>query len=242
LNGGHPVERVGLRLVIGYKRVRGTVALALALLLAVAGLSDGGQFLRTLALTLREHFMGKWSVHLADLLGRDGEDLKQHVLHRRGEGLLGGLVARVRAFAFDNGVEVIPGRAVEAVPDPQAHHPQRAALASLPIRVPALLDEGDEEHAVLAQDRVQGVQRVVDAPERIPAHPLGGRAAFAHCGQVPQHPPHQDVDGVCADSRGAGGDQWRGAVRTHPGDLSYGHSSTIRRSLHDAPLSLVPSG
>jgi len=62
------MERVGLRLVIGYKRVRGTVALALALLLAVAGLSDGGQFLRTLALTLREHFMGKWSVHLADLL------------------------------------------------------------------------------------------------------------------------------------------------------------------------------
>jgi len=61
---------VGVRLIVAYKLVRGTVALTLAVGLAVAAFNDGGTWLRDLAAALRGHFMGMWSVHLADLLVR----------------------------------------------------------------------------------------------------------------------------------------------------------------------------
>jgi uncharacterized membrane protein (DUF2068 family) len=61
---------VGIRLIVAYKLVRGVVALVLAFTLAAAALSDGGMWLRELAATLREHFMGVWSMRLADLLMR----------------------------------------------------------------------------------------------------------------------------------------------------------------------------
>lgn len=60
----------GIRLIVAYKLVRGVVALALAFTLAAAALSDGGTWLRGLAAMLREHFIGVWSVRLADLLVR----------------------------------------------------------------------------------------------------------------------------------------------------------------------------
>ena len=55
---------------MAYKLVRGVVALSLALTLGVAALRDGGTWLLELADALREHFMGMWSRHLADLLVR----------------------------------------------------------------------------------------------------------------------------------------------------------------------------
>jgi uncharacterized membrane protein (DUF2068 family) len=61
---------VGIRLIVAYKLVRGAIALALAAALAIAALRDGGTWLRELASALRGHFMGMWSMHLADLLVR----------------------------------------------------------------------------------------------------------------------------------------------------------------------------
>jgi uncharacterized membrane protein (DUF2068 family) len=66
-----PSDRpVGIRLIVAYKLVRGAVALALAITLAVAALRDGATWLREFADRLREHFTGMWSMHLADLLMR----------------------------------------------------------------------------------------------------------------------------------------------------------------------------
>jgi len=59
----------GLRLIVAYKLVRGTLVLAVSLMLAWAALGDGGAWLRELARTMRHHFAGAWSLHLARWLG-----------------------------------------------------------------------------------------------------------------------------------------------------------------------------
>ena len=61
---------VGVRVIIVYKMVRGTVSLLLALLLGATALSGGAEHLRSFALALREHMISAWSIRLADLLVR----------------------------------------------------------------------------------------------------------------------------------------------------------------------------
>ena len=61
---------VGVRIIVRYKLVRAAVSIVLALLLGATALSGGADRLRSLAEMLRDHVMGAWSVHLADLLVR----------------------------------------------------------------------------------------------------------------------------------------------------------------------------
>jgi uncharacterized membrane protein (DUF2068 family) len=61
---------VGIRLIVAYKIARGALGLTLAAVLAVAALRDGGTWLVELASALRSHFVGMWSMRLADLMIR----------------------------------------------------------------------------------------------------------------------------------------------------------------------------
>jgi len=61
---------VGVRIIVWYKLVRAIVSIVLALLLGATAVAGGADQLRSLALMLREHVVGAWSVHLADLLVR----------------------------------------------------------------------------------------------------------------------------------------------------------------------------
>jgi uncharacterized membrane protein (DUF2068 family) len=59
-----------VRLIVFYKILRGVVSIVLALVLGAMALGGEADRLRSLAEMLREHVMGVWSVHLADLLVR----------------------------------------------------------------------------------------------------------------------------------------------------------------------------
>ena len=61
---------VGVRIIVAYKLVRAVVSIVFALLLGATAVSGGADRLRSFAEMLREHVMGAWSVHLADLLVR----------------------------------------------------------------------------------------------------------------------------------------------------------------------------
>jgi uncharacterized membrane protein (DUF2068 family) len=61
---------LGIRLIVIYKLVRGSIALAASIVLAVAAIRGGGKALHELADRLRDHIMGAWSMRLADLVDR----------------------------------------------------------------------------------------------------------------------------------------------------------------------------
>jgi uncharacterized membrane protein (DUF2068 family) len=61
---------LGLRLIVAYKFARGSLFLVLALVVTGTALTGGAEWLHDLAVTLREHVTGMWSLKLADLLVR----------------------------------------------------------------------------------------------------------------------------------------------------------------------------
>jgi uncharacterized membrane protein (DUF2068 family) len=70
---------VGIRLIVAYKLVRGTVAVLIAFALGTASLWDGGALLRDLAGTLLAHFTEAWAIHLAALLVRASSTRALHI-------------------------------------------------------------------------------------------------------------------------------------------------------------------
>ena len=96
-----PQRDPGLRLIIAYKRIKGTLALALALTLLVLLLTHETRPIESIGVHVRNHFTGAWSVRLARLLLRAAEP--QHLWFVTLALLMDGSLTMLEAWALHHG-------------------------------------------------------------------------------------------------------------------------------------------